>query len=188
MGSSTVIDWPARFFDRAHVGRHWACNPAPSARCMQLMRNAASLVAWTAGPTVGSVDIQGLMLPAKLVAPAVWVNGYGRLNATVMRFASLRLLQQLVRTPGVTANELAQQVRLLDVCEIKLILGSFAAANLVETSGSLSSVHAASRYPEESTDTLYYAQLLRQVVDLKLHGQEESAQHGAHMTCDNVPK
>ncbi|CAE8594279.1 unnamed protein product, partial [Polarella glacialis] len=158
-----VEEAPPFFFQNPHVGRHWASRFVPNDTPLQRrLRAAAACVAQAAGASISSAGLKGMLLPLWLVAPCAWVDATGRLNVPLLRFASLHLLQQLLRTPCVSAEELAQQVCVLDVCEVEFLLDGLAMADALErvTASTRSLDSSALSYGRRLEVPLYLARLL----------------------------
>merc|ERR1712151_308049 len=105
----------ASFLQRSQpVGRHWACPATTIPMCARLrLLSAAACVTRTA-QIDQTLLRQNFVLSWRLVAPGPWVDACGQLNASVVRFLMLGVLQQLVQFPGASARELSQQSALLE--------------------------------------------------------------------------
>lgn len=165
-------------FGSPEVGRHWSCGPVvPDARA-KLLREAAAAVLQAAcrfgdlgvalgphgvdGGDLGDAAIRRAVLAPGLVAPAVWIEGSGKLNARLLRFLSLRFMQLLAKSPGLTAKEIAKQTGMLDECEVALVLRGLNYAGALDTS-LFSSTTSASSASASSRDN-YYARPLHVLV------------------------
>eukprot|EP00929_Paragymnodinium_shiwhaense_P111409 TRINITY_DN7938_c1_g1_i1.p1 TRINITY_DN7938_c1_g1~~TRINITY_DN7938_c1_g1_i1.p1 ORF type:complete len:2091 (+),score=542.33 TRINITY_DN7938_c1_g1_i1:191-6463(+) len=110
-------------------GAHWlAAMGELEVGSPEVRKGAAMAVAAAAGLVSTGASMKQLLLPDDLIAPSPWLDASGAANTQVVRWLTLQLWQQLTTTPGLTAAEIAEQYKVLDECEVLLILEALQSA------------------------------------------------------------